>query len=74
MSKEQTKKLKENGTSPTFLHSRCKLNHSMFLPSNYAFTLAINIIKFFVLYKLNSVNGPLASVMSLCLQARLESM
>ena len=32
----------------------------MFLPSNYAFTLAINIIIFLVLYKLHSVNGPLA--------------
>ena len=29
----------------------------MFLPSNYAFTLAINIIIFLVLYKLHSVNG-----------------
>ena len=31
----------------------------MFLPSNYAFTLAINISIFLVLYKLHSVNGPL---------------
>ena len=42
-----------------YLHSRCKLDPSMFLPSNYAFTLAINIIIFLVLYKLHSVNGPL---------------
>ena len=34
----------------------------MFLPSNYAFTLAINIIIFLVLYKLHSVNGPLDSI------------
>ena len=59
MSKEQKKKLNESWTSPTFLHSRCKLDPSMFLPSNYAFTLAINIIIFLVLYKLHSVNGPL---------------
>ena len=58
MPKEQKKKLKESWTSPTFLHSRCKLDPSMFLPSNYAFTLAINIIIFLVLYKLHSVNGP----------------
>ena len=42
-----------------YLHSRCKLDPSMFLLSNYAFTLAINIIIFLVLYKLHSVNGPL---------------
>ena len=60
MSKEQKKKLKESWTSPTFLHSKCKLDPSMFLPSNYAFTLKINIIIFPVLYKLHSVIGPLA--------------
>ena len=59
MSKEQKKKLKESWTSPTFWHSRCKLDPSVFLPSNYAFTLAINILIFIVLYKLHSVNGPL---------------
>ena len=59
MSKEQKKELKESWTSPTFLHSWCKLDPSMFLLSNYAFTLAINIIIFLVLYKLRSVNGPL---------------
>ena len=59
MSEEQKKKLNESWTSPTFLHSRCKLDPSMFLPSNYAFTLAINIIIFLVLYKLHSVNRPL---------------
>ena len=59
MSKEQKKKLNESWTCPAFLHSRCKLDPSMFLPSNYAFTLAINIIIFLVLYKLHSVNGPL---------------
>ena len=32
----------------------------MLFPSNYAFTLAINIIIFLVLYKLHSVNGPLS--------------
>ena len=58
MSKEQKKKLNESWTSPTFLHSRCKLDPSMFLPSDYAFTLAINIIIFLVLYKLHNVNGP----------------
>ena len=57
MSKEQKKKLKESWTSPTFLHSRCKLDPSMFLQSNNAFTLAINIIIFLVLYKLHRVNG-----------------
>ena len=61
MSKEQKKKLKESWTSPTFLRSRCKLDPSMFLPSNYAFTLAINTIIFLVLYKLHSLNGPLVT-------------
>ena len=61
MSKEQKKKLNESWTSPTFLRSRCKLDPSMFLPSNYASTLAINIIIFLVLYKLHSVNGPYTS-------------
>ena len=59
MSKEQKKRLKESWTSPTFLRSRCKLDPSMFLPSNSAFTLAINISIFLVLYKLHSVNGPI---------------
>ena len=59
MSKKQKKKLKEIWTSPTFLHSRCKLDPSMLLPYNYAFKLAINIIIFLVVYKLHSVNGPL---------------
>ena len=58
MSKELKEKLKESWKSPNFLHSRCKLDPSMFLPSNYALTLAINIIIFHVLYKLHSVNGP----------------
>ena len=58
MSKEQKNKLKKSWTSPTFLRSRCKLDPSMFLTSNYAFTLAINIIIFLVLHKLHSVNGP----------------
>ena len=58
MSKEQKKKSKESWISPTFLYSRCKLDPSMFLPSNYAFTLAINIIIILVLYKLHSVNEP----------------
>ena len=58
MSKEQKKKLKESWTSPTFLHITCKLDPSMFLPSNYAFTLAINISIFLVLHKLHTVNGP----------------
>ena len=57
MSKEQKKKLKESWTSPTFLHSWCNLDLSMFLASNYALTLAININIFLVLYKLHSVNG-----------------
>ena len=57
--KRTKEKLKESWTSPTFLHSRCKLDPSMFLPSNYAFTLAINIIIFLVFYKLHSVKGPL---------------
>ena len=61
MSKKQKKKLKESWISSTFLHSRCKLDPSMFLPSNYAFTLAITIIIFLVLYKLHGVNGPLMS-------------
>ena len=65
MSKEQKKKLKESWTSPTFLGSRCKLDPSMLLPSNYAFTLAINIIIFLVLYKLHSVNGPVVELMFL---------
>ena len=56
--KRTKEKLEERWTSPTFLHSRCKLDPSMFLPSNYAFKLAINIIIFLVLYKLHSVNGP----------------
>ena len=58
MSKKQKKQLNESWTSPTFFRSRCKLDPSMFLPFNYAFTLAINIITFLVLYKLHSVNGP----------------
>ena len=63
MSKEQKKKLKESWTSPTFLHCRCKLDPGMLLPSNYVFTLAINIIIFLVLYKLHSVNWPQDNVL-----------
>ena len=73
MPKEQKKKLKESWTSPTFLHSRCKLDPSMFLPSNYAFTLAINIIIFLVLYKLHSVNGPLGTFMSQGVKHKINS-
>ena len=42
----------------------------MFLPSNYAFTLAINIIIFLVLYKLHSVNRPLEFLFLLILASR----
>ena len=56
--KRTKEKVERSWASPTFLHSRCKLDPSMFLPSTYAFTLAINIIIFLVLYKLHSVNGP----------------
>ena len=56
--KRTKEKVERKLDKSNFLHSRWKLDPRMFLPSNYAFTLAINILIFLVLYKLHSVNGP----------------
>ena len=56
--KRTKEKVERRLDKSNFKHNRCKLDPSMFLPSNYAFTLAINITTILVLYKLHSVNRP----------------